>query len=144
MNTQYDVTTLLPALQKNTAGSAHVKIDAGTSNIGGITGTGINVAASVDVNSAIAADVDLAVAAAAGLRLVGFAAREIAATGAPASFIILHGTIAAGTPVVPVELSLDQSTRDWFGPDGIAVPNGLSIDVVAGTVDVHLYYKVVA
>lgn len=107
-------------------------------------GTGIMVAASVDVNSAIAADVDLAIAAAAGLRLVGFAARESASTAAVATFIILHGTAADGTAVIPVELKADESTREWFGPEGIAVPNGVSIDWIAGTVDVHLFYKTVA
>lgn len=119
-------------------------IPAGTNNIGGITGTGIMVGASVDVNAAVAADVDAAVAAAAGLRLVGFAARESAATAAAATFIIVHGaTGAGGTAVVPVELAGDQSTREWFGPDGIACPNGISIDWVAGTADIHLFFKVV-
>lgn len=120
-------------------------LPAGTSNIGGITGTGIMAAASVDVNAAVVADVDAAVPAATGLRLVGFAARESAATAAVATFIIVHGaTGAGGTAVLPVELKADESTREWFGPDGIAVPNGISIDWIVGTVDVHLFYKVVA
>lgn len=53
-------------------------------------GTGLNVGASVDVNTAIVADVDAAVAAAAGLRLVGFACRESAATAAAATFVIVR------------------------------------------------------
>lgn len=118
-------------------------IPSGTNNIGGITGTGIMVAASVDVNAAIAADVDAAVAAQAGLRLIGFATRESAATAAAATFIIVHGATAAGTAVVPVELAANESAREWFGPDGIACPDGISIDWIAGTVDIHLFYKVV-
>lgn len=142
---QADSSSGLPVEQQSTGGAAHVLLTAGTSNIGGITGTGILVAASVDVNTAIAADVDAAVAAQAGLRLVGFAARESAGVAAVATFIIVHGaTGAAGTAVVPVELAADGSTREWFGPDGIACPNGISIDWIAGTVDVHLFYKVVA
>lgn len=130
---------------KGTSGAAHVQLQASTSNIGGITGTGIMAAASVDVNAAVAADVDAAVAAQAGLRLVGFAARESAGVAAVATFSIVHGaTGAGGTSVVPVELKADESTRDWFGPEGIACPNGISIDHVAGTVDVNLFYKVVA
>lgn len=150
---QADSSSGLPVEQKSTGGAAHVLLTAGTSNIGDVDvltlpaplGTGIMVAASVDVNSAIVADVDAAVAAQAGLRLVGFACRESAATAAVATFIIVHGaTGAAGTAVVPVELAADGSTREWFGPDGIACPNGISIDWIAGTVDVHLFYKVVA
>lgn len=108
-------------------------------------GTGINVAASVDVNTGITAVVDAAVAAAAGLRLVGFAARESAATAAAATFILVHGaTAAGGTSVAPVELAANGSTSEWFGPDGIACPDGISIAGVAGTVDVNIFYKVVA
>lgn len=104
----------------------------------------LDIAASVDVNTAITADVDAAVAAAAGLRLVGFACRESAATPAVATFIIVHGaTGAGGTVLVPVELSANESTRDWFGPEGIACASGLSIDWIAGTIDVELFYKVV-
>ena len=120
-------------------------LPAGTNIIGGITGAGIHAAASADVNLAIVADVDAAIAAAIGLRLVGFAAKESAATAAAATFTIVHGaTGAGGTALVPVELSANESTRDWFGPEGIAVPNGVSIDWVAGTVDIVLFYKVVA
>lgn len=110
-----------------------------------VSGEGIHVAASVDVNDALAADVDAAVAAAAGLRLVGWAARESAGAAAVATFRIVHGaTVAGGTTVVPVELAANGFASAWYGPEGIAVPNGLSIDVIAGTVDVELFTKVVA
>lgn len=131
--------------QLGTSGAAHVLLVAGTDNVGGITGTGVMVAASSDVNTAAAADVDAAIAAQAGLRLVGFAARESAAVAAVATFIIVHGATAAGGALtIPVELAANGSTFEWFGPDGIAVPDGVSIDVVAGTADVTLFYKVVA
>lgn len=108
------------------------------------TAGGASVAASVDVNDAIAADVDAAVAAAVGLRLMGFASRESAATAAVATYRLVHGaTVAGGTTLYPVELSAGESRGEWFGPDGIAVPNGVSIDVIAGTVDVVLFYKAV-
>ncbi len=161
-NMQEDAVTGNTTAQKSTGGAAHTLLVGGTNNIGdvdvltlppipegannigGITGTGINVAASVDVNTAIAADVDAAVAASPGLRLIGFACRESAATAAAATFIIVHGaTAAGGSSVVPVELTADESTREWFGPEGIAVPNGISIDWIAGTADINLFYKVV-
>lgn len=107
------------------------------------SGGGINVAASVDVNDGITADIDAAVAAIAGLRLIGFACRESAATAAAATFRIVHGaTGAAGTVLVPIELAANESTREWFGPEGIACASGLSIDHIAGTMDVELFYKV--
>jgi len=120
-------------------------LQANTGSVGEIPGTGIMVAASADVNSAVAADVNAAVAAAAGLRLVGFACRESAAVAAVATFQIIHGaTAAGGTVIIPVELGADGSAREWFGPEGIACPNGLSIDWIAGTTDVVLFYKAVA
>lgn len=141
---QNSSTRVLEAL-KGTDGAAHVLLQAGTANIGGITGTGIHVAASVDVNTNVGADVDAAVAAAAGLRLVGFACREMAGTAAVASFIIVNGaTGAGGTAVVPVELAANESRSEWFGPEGIDCANGISIDWIAGAVDVHLFYKTVA
>lgn len=131
---QADATTGQPTEQKSTSGAAHVVVQSGTTNLG----------ASVDVNSAIVADVDAAVPAAAGLRLVGFACRESAAAAAAATFIIVHGaTGAAGTPIVPVELAANGSYSAWFGPEGIATANGISIDWIAGTVDVHLFHKTV-
>ena len=96
--------------------------------------------ASSSVNAAKTADVDAAVAATAGLTLVGFAAREAHATAAVATFRIVHGaTGAGGTAIIPVELSANESTSDWF-EDGIAVPSGLSIDHIAGTFDCTLFY----
>lgn len=108
------------------------------------TGFGINAAALVSVNTGNTANVDAVIAAAAGLRLVGFAARESAVTAAAATFIIVHGaTAAGGTSVVPVELAANESAREWFGPEGINCANGISISIVAGTVDVNLFYKIV-
>lgn len=102
------------------------------------------IPASVDANEGISADVEPAVAAATGLRLMGYSCREIAGTPAAAAFNIVHGaTVSGGTNVVTVELAADKSETNWFGEAGIAADDGLSIDVVAGTVDVLLYYKVV-
>lgn len=76
-----------------------------------------------------------------GLRLMGVFARESAGTAAVASFNVCNGAPAAAAMVVPYEIAADQSTRDWFGPDGIACPSGISLDVTAGTVDVVIAYK---
>jgi hypothetical protein len=102
------------------------------------------VVSSVDVNSGILADVEPAVAAATGLRLTGYSCRESAGTPAVAAFNIVNGaTVAGGTQIAVIELAANASETVSFGDSGIDAANGLSIDVVAGTVDVNLFYKVV-
>jgi len=100
--------------------------------------------ASVSANATVAADVNAAVAAQAGLRLVGYSSKETAGIPAAATFRIIHGaTGATNAPVVNVNHAASTSNTQWFGPDGIACPNGLSIDWLTGQVDVELFYKVV-
>ena len=100
--------------------------------------------ADYDINAAVAADVDAAVEAATGLCLVGVAIRESGGPAAVATFQIVHGaTVAGGDAVIPIELAADESKMLWFGPDGIKMPDGISIDRVAGTADVTLLTKTV-
>jgi len=105
----------------------------------------IGSAVSVDVNSAAGADVDAAVAATTGLRLMGFSSRESAGSAAVAAFNIKHSaTGGAGAQLVSVELAANASTTEWFGPQGLdCAANGLSIEVVAGTVDCTLFYTTI-
>lgn len=108
------------------------------------TAVGVDIAATSVTSLAVIADADAKVAAAPGLRLVGFACRESAATAAVAAFNIVRGaTVAGGTVLVPVELAANGSMSDWFGPEGIDASTGLSIDWIAGTVDIVLFYKTV-
>lgn len=90
----------------------------------------------------ISTDQALALPANAGLRLVGFACRESAGVAAAAGFVLRHGGVA-GTMLFPVELLANESRDEWFG-SGASVPNGVSIDIESGTVDVVLFYKVVS
>lgn len=95
-----------------------------------------------DINAGISADVDAAVAAATGLKLVGFACRESAAGAAAATFVIAHGATGnGGDQVIPVELAANESKSGWYGDEGIPMANGISLNVLAGTVDVTLFYK---
>lgn len=88
----------------------------------------------------ITADQEAAVAASADLRLVGFAARESDGTPAVAAFNIVRGaTVADGVIVVPVELAANESKTGWFWP-GIDCATGITVDRVAGTVDVVLFF----
>ena len=99
-------------------------------------------ACSIDANNAVTADVDAAVAATTGLRLMGFSCRESDGTPAAAAFNVQHSaTGAAGTQLIAVELAANASATKWFGPQGLdCAANGLSINHVAGTFDVTLFY----
>lgn len=79
------------------------------------------------------------VAAATGLRLIGFAARESAGTPAAATFILRHGAADSDPVLAPVELSADESTREWWWP-GLDATDGIFIEVVAGTIDITLFH----
>lgn len=97
---------------------------------------------SYDLNAGISADVDAAVATATGLRLVGFACRESAGSAAAAAFDIVHGATGdGGDKVIPVELAANESKGPIWFADGIPMEDGISINVVSGTVDVTLFYK---
>jgi len=94
------------------------------------------------VHNSISADVLLAVPAQSGLRLTGFSVRESAATAATATFRLVDGAVVAAPDVVlPIELGANESETNWFG-DGIECDNGITIDIIAGTVDLIIYYKV--
>ena len=98
-----------------------------------------------DENNAVTADVEPAVVGTIGLVLMGFACRESKSTAAVATFRIMHGNnVADGKVLVPVELNANESTGDWFGPEGIDARNGLTIDFIAGEFDVTLFYRIVS
>ena len=73
--------------------------------------------------------------------MMGWSARESHGTAAIATFVIVNGaTGAAAGKVAYVELAANTSTSEWYGPNGIACPLGISIDWIAGLVDVVLHY----
>jgi len=99
-------------------------------------------AASVDVNAAVSADVNAAVAAATGLRLMGYSAAENAGSPAIAEFEIVNGATGdAGTKLVHIHLAASASETVWFGDSGLDASDGISINDVTGTFNIHLYYK---
>jgi len=98
----------------------------------------------IDDNPAVTADVDAAVAANGALRIYGYSCRESAGSAAAATFRIIHGaTGASGAVIETVELSANES-RGELWEKGIPCPNGISIDHIAGTVDVHIRYAYVS
>lgn len=103
-----------------------------------VTPTAVNAGAS------ITADQNAAVGAAAGLRLYGYSVMEDAAVPASASLRIMHGiTVGAGSQVEVISLTAGESTADYWGPEGIAVPSGVSIDWISGSFKMSLKTKVV-
>lgn len=76
------------------------------------------------------------------LRLMGYSVRESAGTPAAAEANIVEGsTGSGGDNVNHIELSGDGSDHAWFGPDGIEMQSGISVNVVSGTIDLVLFYK---
>jgi len=104
---------------------------------------GASLVASVSVNEGISSDKEATVAAASGLRLVGWSAREAADPAAVATVRFMNGeTVSGGTGLLTIELDPDGSVGEWYSPEGIDAGNGLTIEVIAGTVDIYLYHKV--
>lgn len=92
--------------------------------------------------SAKAADVEPAVAAAGGLRLMGWSIRESAGSEDVATVRIMNGaTVTGGTAVANIELAASASETEWAWP-GIDCRNGISIDRIAGTFDICIYYAI--
>jgi hypothetical protein len=98
----------------------------------------------VNGGNSVTADQDAVVAAATGLRLYGYSVMEDAAAPNEASFRIMHGaTAAGGIQVEPVSLTANESTSDYWGPEGIDTPNGISVDWISGSFKMSLKTKVV-
>jgi hypothetical protein len=67
-------------------------------------------------------------------RLLGFSMRET--TGAAGATIELRaGDDATADLILAIDLDPGETTREWFGPNGIEFNGGLYVVRVAGTVD---------
>lgn len=91
---------------------------------------------------AVASNVNAAVAATKGLRLMGYTLHEASGGPAPVEMHLVNGaTVAGGTPVSVAKVPVDGSDKAWFGPNGVDCRNGISIEAVAGSMDIVIYYK---
>jgi hypothetical protein len=70
---------------------------------------------------------------------LGFTAAELA--GSTASFRIHDGSAAGATNALTslITLSANQSVSDWYGPQGLAVANGVYLEMVAGRIEIVTY-----
>lgn len=96
----------------------------------------------VDENLAVSADVNAAVAAATGLRLLGYTWRETAAGAF--NFRLVNGPTVAGAVnfIANVRGAADTSGFQWIGWPGIPADSGITIDHIAGTFDLQIFYGV--
>lgn len=102
----------------------------------------IYVAASSASKTNLTAADDASISADPNLRLMGYSVRENKAVAATAAGAVMHGaTVAGGAPVSYFELAADSSADRWYGPDGIACPNGVSVAWDSGEFDIVLFYK---
>lgn len=76
------------------------------------------------------------VAAAFGLHLMGYSIRETAAAAATVN--IEHGAAGSSPVMDAVNLAASTSASRWFGPGGLPCFNGVFIERLTGTTEVHL------
>lgn len=62
----------------------------------------------------------------------GFAVRETGA--ASASFNIYAGTDNTGVLLDPVRLNANETSGDFYGPQGLEAPIGIYVELVSGTI----------
>ena len=67
------------------------------------------------------------------VRFFGYALRNMS-TSAEARLDLYDGADTTGPSVFPINLGGDETTRDWFGPNGILFKNGVTINVTVGEV----------
>jgi hypothetical protein len=70
-------------------------------------------------------------------RWIGFHARET--SGAGTALVRFRDGDLGGDLVGLVSLAANESAREWFGPGGIAVGQGLYAEVVSGQVELVAY-----
>lgn len=122
--------------------SLETRLDSTNDSIA-VAGNGIFAASSPTSVATLLADNNATVVAAANLRLIGVSVRETA--GAAAVMRVMHGaTVAGGALVAGFSLAANESKMHWYGPAGVAVPNGLSLDWISGSTEVVLFTKAVA
>lgn len=67
-------------------------------------------------------------------RVMGWTFRETGGVAA-AHLRLWDSSSASGKLITPVSLSADQSTRDWLGPHGLALYQGVFFQLLDGAVE---------
>jgi hypothetical protein len=75
-----------------------------------------------------------------GGRLMGWALRE--STGASfAALEFYDGASAGGTLIAPINIGQGGFLTFWYGDVGIDVESGIFVHMVAGSMDITVYYR---
>jgi hypothetical protein len=91
--------------------------------------------------SGLTGDVLLAVAANPRLRMLGWSIRESAGSAAVATVRIMRGaTVAGSTTIAFIELAANASAQEWYGPQGIEMQEGITVDHITGTIDLTIFW----
>ncbi len=72
--------------------------------------------------------------------LVGFSLRNTS-DATTATVALRDGPDNAGVLVATVQLAPSESVRDWFGPGGLSLSEGLYVDVTTGAVEGAVYLR---
>lgn len=70
--------------------------------------------------------------------VMGYAVAETTGS-ATAALRLRDGTTSAGTRILPIHLAINESVRDWFGPNGIVYEQGIFVEVVSGAIEGSIY-----
>lgn len=73
--------------------------------------------------------------------LMGFSVGENGGASGPYEAEIFDGTTGSGTKIFHLEGTGDTTDWAWFGPEGIAAINGISLKVVSGTLDMTIFFR---
>lgn len=68
------------------------------------------------------------------LAVVGWSIKNLS-TSATAELDMYDAGSASGEIIFPITLAANESSREWFGPDGVLFESGLSLNVAIGAVD---------
>lgn len=71
--------------------------------------------------------------------LFGYALRSGGATPATTKITITDGQ--DGDTVIVLNLAAGESVRDWFGPQGISIKNGIRFEVETGIPEGAVFYE---
>ena len=103
----------------------------------------MNIGAQKYTADGLTADVNAAVAAKETLRVLGYHVSESAGLPATATVKIVEGATVAGATgtIATINLAASGTATAAFGGKGVDSRGGVSIDVVAGEVDIAVFYE---
>jgi len=72
--------------------------------------------------------------------MCGWSIRNISSTTL-ATLDVYDGTDATGNPLFPINLSANETSREWFLPGGVLMLDGVYVNVTAQEVKGSIFYR---